>query len=153
MFKFTALRTTRLPTAASLSARAFSSTARTSVARMSIVGRLAAPPEEVQAGGDRTIVRYALGTSYGTGDNKKTSWFKIASFTEGPQKDFLMSLPKGSLLLVDADARMDSYTDAEGNKRTSLNLIQRRLDIISKPKPTEVHEGDEEGLVRDPADL
>jgi hypothetical protein len=33
---------------------------------------------------------------------------------------------------VDADARMDSYTDKDGNQRTSLNLIQR----TSIPPPT-----------------
>jgi hypothetical protein len=106
-----------------MSTRAFSTTPRAALARMSIVGRLGTAPEEVTVSGDRTLVRYVLGSSYGKGDDSKTSWFRVASFAQGPQKDFLMSLPKGSLLYVEADARMDSFTDAEGNKRSNLSLI------------------------------
>jgi Single-strand binding protein family len=95
MFSSVAFRATRLPTTTSLSARAFSSTALASAARMSIVGRLAAAPEEFTTANDRTLVRYALGTSYGKPENRKTSWFKITAFSEGAQKDFLLNLPKG----------------------------------------------------------
>jgi hypothetical protein len=74
---------------------AFSSTRPSQLARMTVVGRLAAAPEEVTVAGDRTLVRYAIGTSYGKGEKQKTSWFRIASFVEGAQKDFLLSVPKG----------------------------------------------------------
>lgn len=75
-------------------ARSFSSTRASQLARMTVVGRLAATPEEVEIP-NRTIVRFALGTSVGRGENKKTSWFKVASFQEGPGKELLMGLQKG----------------------------------------------------------
>lgn len=62
---------------------------------MTVIGRLAAPPENVEYAENKSLVKYSLGTSQGKGDKQKTSWFKVASFVEGPQKDFLMSLPKG----------------------------------------------------------
>lgn len=31
---------------------------------------------------------------------------------------------RSTLIHVDADARMDSYTDKDGNPRTALNLVQ-----------------------------
>ena len=71
------------------------------------------------------MVRYVVGTSYGKGEEKKTSWFRIASFVQGAQKDFLMNVPKGSLLYVDADARMETYLDSEGNKKSNLSLVAR----------------------------
>lgn len=76
-------------------ARSFSTTPRPQIARMTVVGRLGVTPEEVTISGDRTLVRYVVGTSYGKGEDKKTSWFRVASFVQGPQKDFLMSVPKG----------------------------------------------------------
>jgi hypothetical protein len=76
-------------------ARAFSSTRPSQLARMTVVGRLGTAPEEVPVSGDRTLVRYVIGTSYGKGEKQKTSWFRVASFVEGAQKDFLMSVPKG----------------------------------------------------------
>lgn len=92
---------------------------------MTVVGRLGVAPEEVTISGDRTLVRYVVGTSYGKGEEKKTSWFRIASFVQGAQKDFLMNVPKGSLLYVDADARMETYLDSEGNKKSNLSLVAR----------------------------
>ncbi|KAF2258687.1 glucose-inhibited division protein A subfamily [Lojkania enalia] len=115
-------------------ARAFSMTPRAQLARMSIVGRLGVAPEEVTVTGDKTLVRYVVGSSYGKGDDRKTSWFRVASFVTGAQKDYLLSVPKGTLLYVDADARMESYTDNEGNKKSNLTLIARNFDVISRPK-------------------
>jgi hypothetical protein len=62
---------------------------------MSIIGRLGTAPEEVTVSNDRTLVRYVIGSSYGKGEDKKTSWFRVASFVQGPQKEFLMGVPKG----------------------------------------------------------
>lgn len=115
--------------AAPTATRAFSTTPRASLARMSLVGRLGVVPEEVTLSGDRTLVRYIIGTSYGKGDQQKTSWFRVASFVEGKQKEYLLNVPKGSLLFVDADARMDSYTDSEGNKKSNLSLIARKYRV------------------------
>lgn len=117
-------------TAAPTAARAFSSTSRASLARMSLVGRIGTAPEEVVVSGDRTLVRYNVGTSHGRGENEKTSWFRVASFpTSEKQKDYLMNIPKGSLVYIDADARMDSYTDAEGNKKSNLSLIASKWTV------------------------
>ena len=89
---FSALRSVAAPRAF---ARSFSSTPASQVARMNLVGRLGTAPEEVQVSGERTLVRYVIGTNYGRGEEKKTSWFRVASFVQGPQKDYLMNVPKG----------------------------------------------------------
>lgn len=88
---FSLRSTFRAPTLA----RAFSTTPRASLARMTVVGRLGTTPEEVTVSGDRTLVRYVIGTNYGRGEKQKTSWFRVASFVEGAQKEFLMGVPKG----------------------------------------------------------
>jgi hypothetical protein len=79
----------------STSTRAFSTTPRAALARMSIVGRLGVAPEEVTVSNDRTLVRYVIGSNHGKGEDQKTSWFRVASFVQGPQKDYLMAVPKG----------------------------------------------------------
>jgi single-stranded DNA-binding protein len=122
-------RTFRAAASAPTLTRAFSSTPRPALARMSIVGRLGTAPEEIVVSGDRTLVRYNVGTSHGRGDNEKTSWFRVANFpTSEKQKEYLMSIPKGALVFVDADARMESYTDAEGNKKSNLSLIASKFE-------------------------
>ncbi|KAF1933508.1 uncharacterized protein M421DRAFT_415849 [Didymella exigua CBS 183.55] len=116
---------------------------------MTVVGRLGVAPEEVTISGDRTLVRYVIGSSFGKGEEKKTSWFRVASFVQGAQKDFLMNVPKGSLLYVDADARMEVFTDAEGNKRSNLSLVARNFDVLSRARTEEGAETNDEGLVQE----
>jgi hypothetical protein len=44
------------------------------------------------------VIKYAIGVSTGSKDengNRGVSWFRVASFSEGAQKDLLLSLPKG----------------------------------------------------------
>jgi hypothetical protein len=85
----------RASTRLAASSRAFSSTSRASLARMTLIGRLGVNPEEITVSGDRTLVRYIVGTNYGKREDQKTSWFRVASFVEGKQKDFLLNVPKG----------------------------------------------------------
>ena len=78
--------------------RAFSTTTPRSLARMQLIGRLADQPELVPTSTGREISRFALGVSTGPKDetgNRPTSWFNIGSFVEGPQRELLLSLPKG----------------------------------------------------------
>lgn len=82
--------------APSFSARTFSTTRPSQLARLTLVGRLGTDPELSDTSTGQ-IIKYVVGTSYGSKDNRKTSWFRIASFAgEGtPQRDHLMSLTKG----------------------------------------------------------
>ncbi|PNS15370.1 Single-stranded DNA-binding protein RIM1, mitochondrial [Sphaceloma murrayae] len=128
--------------------RSFSSSSPHSLARMQLIGRLADKPEAVSTQTGRELIRYALGVSAGPKDesgNRQTSWFRVASFTEGPQKDLLLNLPKGTLLYLDADARMDTFQAADGTNQTRLNLVQRSFETLSRPR------NQDEGA-RDPAE-
>ncbi|KAK5112671.1 hypothetical protein LTR85_011182 [Meristemomyces frigidus] len=128
-----------LPRAA-LSARAFSTTAPRPLAKMELIGRLADTPELMPTSTGRDIIKYALGVSGGPRDengNRAVSWFKIASFVEGPQRDLLLSLPKGTQMYVEAEAKMDTYQAQDGTNRTSLNLLQRKFEALSRPQNRE----------------
>ncbi|KAG8623183.1 hypothetical protein KVT40_008159 [Elsinoe batatas] len=132
--------------------RQFSTTAPRSLARMQLIGRLADKPELVSTQTGRELVRYALGVSAGPKDesgNRQTSWFRVASFTDGPQKDFLLNLPKGTLLYLDADARMDTFQAADGTNQSRLNLVQRNLEMLSRPK-NQIDEGTDKDAAEEP---
>ena len=77
------------------------STARSSFAKMTIIGRLADTPELQATSTGQEILKYAVGTNSGPRDNQKTSWFRVTSFLpEGPQRDFIASLDKGYVALL-----------------------------------------------------
>ncbi|KAF6802380.1 ssDNA binding protein [Colletotrichum sojae] len=107
-------------------ARAFSTSPSHNLARITIVGNLADTPELHATSTGREIVKYAIASHHGPKDNRQTSWFRVTSFeNEGPRRDYLQNLPKGSLVYVEGDASMSTYQDAEGKNRSSLNIIQR----------------------------
>lgn len=79
-------------------ARAFSTTTPRSLAKMQLIGRLADTPAVNPTSVGRDVIKYAIGVSTGTKDadgNRGVSWFRVSSFSEGPQRDLLLSLPKG----------------------------------------------------------
>ena len=97
-----------LPRAAS-SVRAFSTTTPRPLAKMQLIGRLADTPEATPTSTGRELVKYALGVSAGPKDengNRPVSWFNVSSFVEGPQRDLLLSLPKGCMLTTQNAALM-----------------------------------------------
>lgn len=76
--------------------RAFSTTPTRPIAKITIVGRLAAEPELTATSTGQEMVRYAIGTNYGPKENRQTSWWRVASFApEGPARDFVTRLEKG----------------------------------------------------------
>lgn len=76
-------------------ARAFSTTTPRPLAKITIIGNLADTPEVHSTSTGREVLRYAVASNSGPRDNRKTSWFRVTSFAEGPQRDYLMNLPKG----------------------------------------------------------
>ncbi|KAK1640357.1 single-strand binding protein family [Colletotrichum phormii] len=116
-------------------ARAFTTTRSNNLARITIVGNLADAPEVVPTSTGREIVRYAVASNSGPKDNRQTSWFRVTSFEpEGPRRDFLQSLPKGTLVYIEGDASMRAYQDAEGKNRSSLSVVQRSIDVLRRPQ-------------------
>ncbi|OTB20638.1 hypothetical protein K445DRAFT_89882 [Daldinia sp. EC12] len=119
-------------------ARAFSASARRDIAKITLVGNLAATPEVRATSTGREVLEYAVASNTGPKDNRQTSWFRVAAFIEeGPRRDFLTSLPKGSTVYVEGEAVMNNYTDSEGKIRNALSIYQRNIEVLRKPSPTE----------------
>ncbi|KAF4457562.1 hypothetical protein F53441_612 [Fusarium austroafricanum] len=118
-------------------ARAFSTTTPRPLAKITIIGNLADTPEVHPTSTGREVLRYAVASNSGTRDNRKTSWFRVTSFAEGPQRDYLMNLPKGATVYIEGDASLNTYTDTNGQNRTSLSVVQRQLEVLRRPQAPE----------------
>ncbi|OLN94056.1 Single-stranded DNA-binding protein RIM1, mitochondrial [Colletotrichum chlorophyti] len=115
-------------------ARTFSTSPSHNIARITIVGNLADTPELQATSTGREILKYAVASNSGPKDNRQTSWFRVTSFEpEGARRDYLQSLPKGTLVFVEGEASMSTYQDAEGKTRSSLNVVQRNLEVLRRP--------------------
>ncbi|KAM3500798.1 hypothetical protein MY10362_006094 [Beauveria mimosiformis] len=119
---------------AASAARAFSTSSPRSVARITIVGNLADTPEVVTTNSGREIIKYAVASNSGPRENRQTSWFRVTSFAEGPRKDYLMTLPKGTSVFVEGDASTGTYQDKDGQTRNSFNIVQRNIEVLRRPQ-------------------
>ncbi|KAF2970266.1 hypothetical protein GQX73_g3279 [Xylaria multiplex] len=118
--------------------RAFSASARRDIAKITLVGNLAATPELKATSTGREIIEYAVASSHGPRENRQTSWFRVATFVEeGPRRDYLTSLPKGSTVFVEGDAVMNTYTDAEGKTKSALSIYQKNLEVLRRGTSSE----------------
>ncbi|KAJ4312355.1 ssDNA-binding protein, mitochondrial [Fusarium piperis] len=133
---FSALRRAVVAPASS-AARAFSTTSPRPLAKITIIGNLADTPELHSTSSGREIIRYAVASNSGPRDNRKTSWFKVTSFSEGPSRDYLMNLPKGTSIYVEGDASINTYTDAQGQTRTGFSVVQRNIEVLRRPQAPE----------------
>jgi hypothetical protein len=81
--------------------RAFSVSARRDIAKITLVGNLAATPEVKATSTGKEVIEYAVASSDGPRENRHTSWFRVATFAEeGPRRDYLTSLPKGYVFSI-----------------------------------------------------
>ncbi|EEH49719.1 uncharacterized protein PADG_05798 [Paracoccidioides brasiliensis Pb18] len=118
---------------APIATRAFSTTRPNAVARINLVGNLGGQPELRSTSTGRELVTYSVATSYGPKEDRQTSWWRITSFApEGPAREHLLSLPKGTLLYVEGDASMRSYEDSDGKKNSALNITQRHYEVLRR---------------------
>ncbi|GAB0133219.1 hypothetical protein EsDP_00001631 [Epichloe bromicola] len=124
----------RATVASAGAARSFSTSSPRALARISIIGNLADTPEVQPTSTGREILRYAVASNTGPKDNRRTSWFRVTSFAEGPQKDFLLSLPKGTMVYVEGEASINSYQDANDQPRSSLSVVQRGIEVLKRPQ-------------------
>ncbi|KAI6246916.1 hypothetical protein HI914_04627 [Erysiphe necator] len=109
-------------------------------AKITLVGRLGGTPELQATSTGKEILKYSIGTSIGRGENQKTSWFKVTGFLpEGPQRDFIAGLEKGTLLYVEGNVTMNQYQDGEGTTRNGLNIVQQKIEVLAS-KRREVEE-------------
>ncbi|KAK7534320.1 ssDNA-binding protein [Phyllosticta citribraziliensis] len=125
----------RFNTTLSASARSFSSSPRSQLAKFTLVGRLARDPELRTSSKGEEFITYSIACRDGNKGNSETSFYNVSRFglTDG-LKSLLLSLPKGTLVHVSADA---SQNKREGETIPRLLLRQRDLEVLSKPRPRE----------------
>ncbi|KAI4108633.1 MAG: hypothetical protein LQ339_002149 [Xanthoria mediterranea] len=113
--------------------RTFSTTRSRPLAKISIVGRLAAEPELKPTSSGQDVIKYAVGTSSGPRENRQTNWWQVASFTpEGPARDSLLGLGKGSLLYIEGNCTMNKFQDKDGNQQSAMNIVQRHIEVLDR---------------------
>ncbi|RCI11235.1 hypothetical protein L249_7244 [Ophiocordyceps polyrhachis-furcata BCC 54312] len=122
--------------------RSFSTSAARELARITIVGSIASDPVSDSTKSGRSLVKYTVASSTGQGEKKITSLFRVSCFGEGPRRDHLLNLTKGSLVYIEGDATLSQYLDNDGRRQTSLGIVQRTLSVLNAPQRSKRQDGE-----------
>ncbi|KAI5819960.1 hypothetical protein BZA77DRAFT_302689 [Pyronema omphalodes] len=119
--------------------RAFSSTPRANVAKLTLLGRLGADPVTERIRDDTLMVKYVVGDRVKEGSEFKTSWYRVTNFvSEGTYGAIQMQrLKKGAYVYVECSVKTKTVTGSDEKTRVLYDFVQRNMTIISTPKPEE----------------
>src|SRR6266852_5832308 len=105
-----------------------------SVNKVILVGRLGRDPETRYTGGGQAVCNFSLATDESfknkSGERqKRTEWHKIVVW--GKQAEIAQQyLKKGSLVYVEGRIQSREWTDKEGQKRTSYEIVASNFRML-----------------------
>jgi single-strand DNA-binding protein len=105
-----------------------------SVNRVILVGRLGRDPETRYTGGGQAVANFSLATDESYRDRngerqKRTEWHKIVVWAK--QAEIAQQyLKKGSLVYIEGRIQSREWTDKEGQKRTSFEIVANNFRML-----------------------
>ncbi|PDV97306.1 single-stranded DNA-binding protein [Candidatus Chloroploca asiatica] len=108
--------------------------------RVELTGHLGATPElRTNSAGTRiTTASLAVRNSYQVNEvwHEQTYWFRLVAF--GNAADVLGNFSKGERISVQGRLQSNEYTDKEGLKRTSVEMVVLRTEAAPLPRKQDV---------------
>jgi single-strand DNA-binding protein len=103
------------------------------------VGHAGSDPKLLTTGSGKSFTRFRLGVS-GVHKQEKsdTLWLTVLVWREELAKVVSEHVQTGSLVLVSGRLSQRTYTDGEGQERTTLELTAEKVELLGKGKPTGV---------------
>jgi single-strand DNA-binding protein len=104
-----------------------------SLNKVTLIGNLGRDPESRKMGNGDEVVSFSIATSESwrdkaTGERKeKTQWHNIVIFNEGIAKVAEQYCRKGSKIYVEGQLQTREYTDKDGNKRLSVEVVLQKF--------------------------
>jgi single-strand DNA-binding protein len=105
-----------------------------SVNKVILVGRLGRDPETRYTGGGQAVANFSVATDETYKDRagerqKRTEWHKIVVW--GKQAEIAQQyLKKGSLVFIEGRIQSREWTDKEGQKRTSFEIVANNFRML-----------------------
>lgn len=99
--------------------------------RFVVVGNLGRDAELDQTKNGTATAKFSVASSEKVNGELSTTWFRVTLFGKLATALAPM-LTKGKQVLVDGRLRVSEYTDKDGNKRTSVDVIADNVNLLGK---------------------
>ena len=97
-----------------------------------LIGRLTADPEFSQSASGVSFCRFSIAVDRGyakNGQEKQTDFFRVSTFRQ--TAEFVSRyFTKGKLILVEGKVQNDNYTDQNGIKHYSCNIVADNVSFV-----------------------
>ncbi len=97
-----------------------------------LIGRLTADPEFSQSASGVSFCRFSIAVDRGyakNGQEKQTDFFRVSTFRQ--TAEFVSRyFTKGKLILVEGKVQNDNYTDQNGVKHYSCNIVADNVSFV-----------------------
>ena len=95
--------------------------------------------------GARQVMTFSLPADHGWGERKVSTFFECEYWMPTSERGISYiahSMGKGAKVAVEGEPYANEWTDREGNKRTSVRVDVRSLDILTAAPAVDVKEED-----------
>ena len=100
-----------------------------------LCGRLTAKPELRYTENNKAYARFTIAVNRPKQEDKEQEADFINCISWGKQAETIAKyFDKGSQIVVNGRIRVDNYTDKDGNKRTSTDIVIEEFDFVGGKK-------------------
>ena len=98
--------------------------------QITIVGNVGSDPEISTSTNGIKSAKYSIAVTKKNKDEKKTTWFRIIQFRYSAEfaENYII---KGMKILIVGEIEIDEYTDKNGIKQKSIQIIGEKCEIMS----------------------
>ncbi len=104
-----------------------------------LIGNLTADPEQVNTSSGASVCRFSIAVNrrnVGSQEERVADFFRITAFGKTAE-NCVKFLAKGRKVGVSGRIEINDYTDKEGNKRQSFNIIAEEIEFLSQKRDGE----------------
>lgn len=101
---------------------------------ITVIGNVGQDPELKYTASGKPIAKFSVADTRGKDEAKQTQWHRVTVFDEQAEV-VVEQVRKGARVLVTGRLQIDEYTDKDGNKRTSYDIVADDVCLSLRWRP------------------
>jgi single-strand DNA-binding protein len=77
-----------------------------------------------------SVANFSVPIKSGYGDNEKTSWVRCSIIGKRAEGGLIQYLKKGQLVGISGELSVNTYTNKEGQEKTSVEVFVKEIDLL-----------------------
>jgi single-strand DNA-binding protein len=109
-------------------------------ARIEVFGTLGKDPESKYTPSGTMVTEVSIAVDMGTGEYKRTDWYKLTIWGEQRGEMFTGMAQKGTYVFIAGAPKLETWANKDGEAQAQLSLNVNEFRILRNGKPRESQE-------------